>query len=266
MPSSSALIGVFLIVGLTAVAALLAPTAAAIGYGPVWIDVDGDGAFTPGEWNGTSIQAAIDNATTGQTIYVGDGTYYKNVLVNKSVTLKNASQPVVDALGGTGFNITVENVTIEGFNITNCSYGINSTALAFDIRNNTITASVEGIHLYLHDIGCNLSGTESYAIGNSPIYKNVINATSNGIYLDAENWSHNLSENAVVNLGAFRIEENTIDCQDGINITMQYFGSYLAGYANFTWDGLIITGNTITYPLPLSLSFIFDTLSIIYLK
>jgi nitrous oxidase accessory protein NosD len=126
-------VGVFLIVGLTAVAALIAPAAAAIVHDPVWIDATGDGAFTPGEWNGTSIQAAVANATTGQTIYVEDGTYSENVLVYKSVTLKNASQPVVDALGGTGFNITVENVTIDGFNITNCSYGINSTALGFTL-------------------------------------------------------------------------------------------------------------------------------------
>ena len=68
----------------------------------------------------TTIQAAIDAANATDTIIVHEGTYPENVLVNKSLTLHNGSLPVIDGMGGTAITITAENVTIDGFNITNC--------------------------------------------------------------------------------------------------------------------------------------------------
>jgi len=158
--------------------------------------------------DGESIQAAIDAANATDTIIVYDGHYPENVLVNKSLTIKNGSLPLIDGMGGTAFNITAENVTIDGFNITNCSYGINCSALGFTIVNNTINASVDGINLYLHDIGCNLTGDASYTIGNSTIFNNVINATNDGIHLDALNWGRNVSGNSAVDIGAVMILNN----------------------------------------------------------
>jgi pectin methylesterase-like acyl-CoA thioesterase len=43
------------------------------------------------DWNGTgnytTIQAAIDNATVGDTIYVWDGEYHEKIIINKTLTL-----------------------------------------------------------------------------------------------------------------------------------------------------------------------------------
>jgi len=75
---------------------------------------------------------------------VHEGTYPENLIVNKSLTLQNGSLPVIDGMGGTAINITAENVTIDGFNITNSSYGIKCSALGFTIVNNTIDASEDG--------------------------------------------------------------------------------------------------------------------------
>ena len=182
-----------------------------------------------------TIQQAIDNATAGETINVTGGPYQENIVIDEEVILLGLSLPVIDGMGGTAINITAENVTIDGFNITNSSYGINCTALGFTIVNNTINASVDGINLYLHDIGCDLTGTESYAIGDATIYKNVINATNDGIYLDALNWSRNVSGNSEVDIGAFRIEENTIGCQDGISINMQNLSYEMHNDSSLPW-------------------------------
>lgn len=119
-------------------------------------------------YKGQSIQAAINAANENDTIIVHEGTYQENLIVNKSLTLQNGSLPVIDGMGGTAINITAENVTVDGFNVTNCSYGINSTALGFTIVNNTINASVDGINLYLHDIGCDLTGRNRMPSGIPP--------------------------------------------------------------------------------------------------
>ena len=54
-----------------------------------------------------AIQAAVDNATAGDTIIVRDGTYTENVIVRKSISLRGIEYPVVDA-GGSGIGICVQ--------------------------------------------------------------------------------------------------------------------------------------------------------------
>jgi len=71
----------------------------------------------------TTIQAAIDAASEGDTINVSLGTYNENLTVNKSVTLLGAGRDVTTIQGvapthDSGmFNITASNVTVDGFEI-----------------------------------------------------------------------------------------------------------------------------------------------------
>lgn len=111
----------------------------------------------------SKIQDAIDNASTDDTIRVYAGTYYENVLVNKSVTLigNGTSISIID---GTEFGdvvtITVNNVTIQGFSIENSSNegsGIkligNSTSKISGclIQDNECTENCFGIYLEYSD-------------------------------------------------------------------------------------------------------------------
>jgi len=64
--------------------------------------------------NTTVIQNAIYNASNGDIINILNGTYTEDITVNISVTL-NAT-PYISVIGG--FNVSVDNVTINGFNIT----------------------------------------------------------------------------------------------------------------------------------------------------
>jgi len=87
------------------------------------IVVDDDG--TPGvDCNYTVIQWAIDNASSGDTIYVWAGVYHENVVINKSVTLIGNGTINTTIDGGTGGDnvlITTDWVNISGFTITNSS-------------------------------------------------------------------------------------------------------------------------------------------------
>jgi parallel beta-helix repeat protein len=68
-----------------------------------------------------TIQAALDAANDGDTIYVKAGTYHENVVVNKTISLigEDPNTTVIDGIpaGGTLVSVTRNNVTISGFTI-----------------------------------------------------------------------------------------------------------------------------------------------------
>ena len=69
-----------------------------------------------GPGNYSSIQEAIDNASTGDTIFIYNGTYSEQVLVNKSVSLVGEDRDTTTIDGG-GLGIVV-NVSSDWVNIT----------------------------------------------------------------------------------------------------------------------------------------------------
>ncbi len=80
----------------------------------ITVDDDGNAEFE-------SIQEAIDAAENGDTVRVWEGTYYENVVVNKSVSLVgNGSEETIIDGGGRGavVNITIDYVNLSGFNVT----------------------------------------------------------------------------------------------------------------------------------------------------
>lgn len=71
-----------------------------------------------------SIQAAIKNASSDDTIIVSPGTYVENIDANRSVTIKSKSGNPDDTIiraanpGNHIFHVTASNVAIRGFTIT----------------------------------------------------------------------------------------------------------------------------------------------------
>jgi len=159
------------------------------------IYVDDDNIVGP--WDGTIsnpyqyIQDGINAASNDDTVYVFEGTYDENIVVNKSVTLKGDAKPVIEGLGGTGIEITVNNVTVDGFKIMCSDHGIYTNASGFstvgdiDIIDNLISNS---------NVGMNLTDLE-----NATIRNNVIQNCSYGIYLQNSANNHIYHNNFINN-------------------------------------------------------------------
>ncbi|MBN2602898.1 MAG: peptidylprolyl isomerase [Candidatus Thermoplasmatota archaeon] len=90
--------------------------------------VDDDNIDGPGD--GTQehpfqfIQDAIDNATYADTIFVYNGTYYENVVINKALNLigENKASTIIDGRKlNNSITLVSEGITVSGFSITNGS-------------------------------------------------------------------------------------------------------------------------------------------------
>ncbi|MCK5560786.1 MAG: right-handed parallel beta-helix repeat-containing protein, partial [Thermoplasmata archaeon] len=148
------------------------------------------GGVGPGNW--TKIQDAIDNATDGDTIYVYNGTYYENVIVNKSVSIigNGTENCTIDGSGsGDVVNISVDWVNLTGFAIMNSGTSTND------------------------------SGIKLNNVQNSRIEFNNCSNNKNGIFLNNSN-NNIFDDNMVTNSGGDGLYVNSSDGNMFTNTTI----------------------------------------------
>jgi parallel beta-helix repeat protein len=114
------------------------------------VDDDGDGNYT-------TIQAAIDNATDGDTIIVFSGVYHESLVVNKQLILTGAEEENqgVPEINGEGhpYAVIIEanGCLFQGFTVNTSDLnpllaGIKITSEGNTIRNNTLKYHCNGIY------------------------------------------------------------------------------------------------------------------------
>ncbi len=120
------------------------------------IYVDDDNAMGP--WDGSlanpfcTIRDGIDAASDGDTVYVFDGSYIENVVVNKTISLIGAKRNftiIYGSGGGDVVKITKDWVNFTGFTI---SRPITNVGLRVDSNYNTISdnkVEINGIGILL---------------------------------------------------------------------------------------------------------------------
>jgi parallel beta-helix repeat protein len=184
-----------------------------------------------------TIQAAINAANSGDTIQVAAGTYYENILLNKTVTLVGESMETTIIDGSEGERavlVTANNATVKGFKIQNGLSGVELYSTIYSIiSDNTITTRWPGYGVGL-----------GYSHNNTVEHNNILGNKFQGIRLDESNGNIILGNNISNNgrgIDLVGYSRNTII--KGNNITgSSYYGISLG--ANMVY-GNIIQGNTI---------------------
>jgi len=91
---------------------------------PAVVEASPTTIYVPGDY--LTIQAAVNAANASDTIMVGDGTYIENVNVTKSLTINSVNGTAFTTVQADNpsdhvFEVTADNVTIDGFTVTGAS-------------------------------------------------------------------------------------------------------------------------------------------------
>ena len=195
-----------------------------------WLYVGGSG---PGNYS--KIQDAIDNASNGDTVYVYNGTYFENVVVDKSINLIGAEKTttIIDGInaGFPDFCITIEanNVTVTGLTIQNCkSTGIYISSDYNIISDNIVVDNSQGIAI----IG---------EFGGNIISRNLIlnNNKSGGLIVFGRN--NNISENIVSQSGWYGIYLDNVEYSNISNNIIS--GNENGVYTGITFHNIFYRNN-----------------------
>jgi parallel beta-helix repeat protein len=145
------------------------------------------------------IQDAIDNATEGDTVFVYSGTYFENLIVNKTISLVGENRTITFVDGG-GFDaavtVTANNVSISGFTMANGSASENGAGILLykvqhaDVSDNAIVSSYAGVNFVNSSFNiaqnnqfskCNLSLCLNFSDSNSLLNNIVTDSATTGI-------------------------------------------------------------------------------------
>jgi parallel beta-helix repeat protein len=170
-----------------------------------------------GGGNYSKIQWAIDNASNGDTVFVYNGTYYENVIVNKTINLTGENKETTIINGGGGgmvVRIDTDWVNITGFTISNGNDGLYlNWSSNNSITDNIISLNnVYGIRLETSSnnriIDNEISDCINYGISlyfssfNKLIRNNLSSSNGRGIYLYSSS-NNNFTSNMFIDNGIF---------------------------------------------------------------
>ncbi|TAJ44552.1 NosD domain-containing protein [Methanofollis fontis] len=207
-------------------------------YGPVpvgttyYVDDDGTADFT-------TIQAALDAASDGDTIIVRDGTYNETLTIAKSLTLRSENGPETTNVVSTekyAVSISANNTMVSGFSLSGSgSYGIYSRSNSMcTFANNVITDKKIGIDV-LFVSGMRIDGniiTDLQTYGSCIILQNTIDS---------------VISNNTCSGGGQRGIYTTTDCSNNVItgnfISGNQYGFLLMGCKNSRFDRNIVMDN-----------------------
>ncbi len=202
-----------------------------------FIYVDGDGTA-----DYVRIQDAIDNASEGDTIFVYNGTYYENIIIDKPINLigEDTNNTIIR---GDGINniVTINSdwIDISGFNICNTLLE-NSKEPIVCVSLNSSFSMIHNNILYNCSYGIYLNSSS-----NNKIYKNIIYKRGGicGIFL-----FHRCSNNSIFENMIYDFDYWGIYLWNNSNNNMIYDNNFISSHQTITIDNSnnnIIHNNTI---------------------
>ena len=184
-----------------------------------------------GPGNYTTIQEAINNASTGDTIFVYNHSspYYETLTINKTINLigEEKNSTVIDGSSQPQsiISLTADNTTITGFTLQNTidhpNAGVYLHAHNTNIYNNKITNNIVGMYL-------------EWAVNCTVTHNEIINNRWHGIQLISSSYN-TISFNQIINnpergltcdfSRCNNLHNNTI-IDSEIGISLEYYSEY----------------------------------------
>jgi parallel beta-helix repeat protein len=178
--------------------------------------------------NYTTIQEAINNASSGATVFVRKGTYYEHVVINKTITLvgEDGNLTIIEGNGTDDvIHIMADNVTIKSFTVTKSGmYPYNGILIDHStgsvITNNRIIYNYEGIGLVYSSINVVSGNTISSNYDGIYLYSSSSNLVSGNTI-----FSNNYDGIDLYYSSSNVVSGNTISHNDYAGIRLYYSGS-----------------------------------------
>lgn len=200
------------------------PLAGPLGAGPnatIYVNLTGwwriNGSFNQ---SSTPLQSAVDNATSGDTIIVKDGTYEENVdvtTVNLTIHSENGSENcIVQAANSREhvFNVTADYVNISGFTVKNATA---SGKAGIYLGNNVDSCNIANINASSNKYGIYLRSTAGNPCEYNRITECTLQSNENGIRIQGADTDHNLIDNNTCTLNTYGIAIRYGDYNDLTN-------------------------------------------------
>lgn len=199
--------------------------------------------------NYPTIQGAVNNANEGDTVFVRNGTYHENVVVNKTVSLvgesRNSSiirghymylQSVVSTIAA--------NVHISGFTVQDgwCGVGVYSNSCVV-AQNRMTNNTYEGGGGQIFKSGRGIWSLHSY---NVTIIDNIVDHNDRGVSLEGAQGNSvesNTVLNSVVSWGIVLESSSNNGIKDNFVRSSVYDGIYLSGSDSNTVVGNLAEDN-----------------------
>jgi len=179
-----------------------------------WLYVGGSG---PGNY--TKIQDAIDASSDGDTVFVYEGIYYEDVLVNKSITLLGEDKdttfiwnPIAE--NGCTVTITANLVNISGFGIFNSSCSREGIRME-----NSKSSTIVDCDIFLNYGGILIENSENITVVRCHLMKNDM-------------WFYNVSDSQIINCSVqntsgIYVEESSNNTIENCSISDSGYGIWL---------------------------------------
>ena len=232
-------------------------------------NLENNGNVTDNVTENLTIQDLIDAAEPGATIYITNGTYHENIVINKSISLigENRESTIINGLGGDhAISIIANMVKISNFTIkgstgrSNGGIGLNDVYRC-NISNCNLSYNNDGIYLLnssynfiTNNIFSNnrANGIQLYTSSYNEITDNtILHNKRNGIEL-----YHFSNENIIEQNSIFNNDHRGIDAYSSSQnfISNNYISNFIGGIQlynsannnlmknSFTNNGISISG------------------------